>query len=52
MRGGDFDGWMQAHPGVPVVRLDEDDNDPANDPSDICDYGDADVFVLAANTGE
>ena len=49
--GGDFDGWMQDHPGVPIFRLDEDDNDPANDPSDICDCGDVDVFVLAANVG-
>ena len=49
--GGNFDGWMQDHPGVPIVRLDENDSDPADDPSDICDCGDADVFVLAANVG-
>ena len=49
--GGDFDGWMQAHPGVPIVRLDEDDIDPADDPNDTCTCGDADVFVLAANLG-
>ena len=49
--GGNFDGWMQAHPGVPIVRLDENDIDPTDDPNDTCTCGDADVFVLAANLG-
>ena len=49
--GGDFDGWMQDHPGVPIVRLDENDINPADDPNDTCTCGDADVFVLAANVG-
>jgi competence protein ComEC len=51
VRGGDFDAWIQAHPGVPIVRLDENDIDPTDDPNDTCTCGDADVFVLAANVG-
>ena len=33
--------WVSC--GGPIARLDDDDNDPANDPSDICDCGYADV---------
>ena len=36
--------------GVSIVRLDENDIDPDDDPKDTCTCGAADVFVLAAET--